>query len=349
MLRNLKAGVLCASHRMGLFHLVANSRWRRERLLILCYHGVSLGDEHEWDNQLYMSPEQFENRLEFLRANNYRVLSLTEGIQRLYARDLPPKSMVITIDDGAYDCYRRAYPILKRFGWPFTVYLTTFYCDFNRPIFRLICSYMLWRKQGSVLAGRSLPGFDGDMDLRTAEGRRDVVVKLDRYTKEHDSSAQEKDDVAALLAGRIGVDYQAILEQRILHLMKPAEVREMAENGVDIQLHTHRHRTPTDKILFDREIADNDQRIQEITGVKPVHFCYPSGVYHPEFLPWLKELGVESATTCVPGLADRQADVLLLPRLVDHSSLSLMEFASWASGVRTLFPQREYPAIDPNL
>jgi hypothetical protein len=40
----------------GVGALVGGSRWRRSRLLILCYHGVSLGDEHGAAPELYIPP-----------------------------------------------------------------------------------------------------------------------------------------------------------------------------------------------------------------------------------------------------------------------------------------------------
>ena len=349
VLRSLKSASLRVLQKLGLFELTGSSSWRRDRLLILCYHGISLGDEHEWDNQLYMSPGQFRQRLEYLRDGGYCILGLAEAVTRLYKRDLPPKSAVITIDDGAYDCYRQAHPILKSFEYPFTVYQTTYYCDYNRPIFRLICSYMLWKKRGLVLHAGKVPGLEGELDLRSTQGRQSVVDRLDRYTKQHDSSAGEKDRIAAQLAERIGVDYGELLAKRVLHLMKPEEVADLARDGVDIQLHTHRHRTPLDEQLFKREIDDNRRRIREMTGTTPAHFCYPSGVHHPTFLPWLKQERVATATTCVPGLASPESNALLLPRLVDHSSLSSVEFAGWATGVRTFLPQRDHAAVDPNL
>ncbi|MEO8099701.1 MAG: polysaccharide deacetylase family protein [Acidobacteriota bacterium] len=346
---------MTALQRLGAFDLAADSRWRRQRLLILCYHGISLDDEHAWNNQLYMSAEAFEKRLEFLRDEGYQVLDLGEAVARLYKRDLPPRSAVITIDDGAYDCYARAFPILKRFGYPFTVYQTTYYCDYNRPIFRLICSYMMWKKRGVVVDGRNLPGLDGEpgldgkMDLRSSESRQSVLDQLDRYTKQHHSSASEKDEIASQLAERIGIDYGELRKTRVLHLMTPDEVGTLARAGVSIQLHTHRHRTPVDEPLFKREIDDNRRRIEEMTGRTPTHFCYPSGVHQSQFLPWLSQEGVATATTCLPALASPASNPLLLPRLVDHSGLSMLEFASWGTGVRAFLPQRDQVAVDPNL
>jgi peptidoglycan/xylan/chitin deacetylase (PgdA/CDA1 family) len=109
---------------------------------------------------------------------------------------------------------------------------------------------------------------------------------------------------------------------------------------MDIQLHTHRHRTPSDRTLFLREIEDNRKRIEAMTGSRPTQFCYPSGAYEEAFLPWLREAGVESATTCDPGIATRSSEPLLLPRLVDSSTLSPVEFEGWLAGVADMLPHR---------
>jgi peptidoglycan/xylan/chitin deacetylase (PgdA/CDA1 family) len=111
---------------------------------------------------------------------------------------------------------------------------------------------------------------------------------------------------------------------------------------VNVELHTHRHRVPLDHALFVREIEDNRRRIREVAprGAGAVHFCYPSGVYDRRFLPWLRETGVRSATTCVPGLSSAASDPLLLPRFVDTSLQSPLGFEGWASGFAALLPRR---------
>jgi peptidoglycan/xylan/chitin deacetylase (PgdA/CDA1 family) len=85
--------------------------------------------------------------------------------------------------------------------------------------------------------------------------------------------------------------------------------------------------------LFTREIRDNRDRIREFTGHEAVHFCYPSGDYAPEFLPWLRELGVRSATTCETGLASPHSEPLLLPRVLDGEQVTPVEFESWLCGI----------------
>ena len=79
-----------------------------------------------------------------------------------------------------------------------------------------------------------------------------------------------------------------------------------------------------------------------MTGRSTAHFCYPSGVLNPAFPPWLREAGIASATTCELGLASPSSDPLLLPRLIDVSGLSPLEFEGWVTGISSLLPRRNH-------
>ncbi len=106
----------------------------------------------------------------------------------------------MTFDDGLFDFYAQAWPLLHEYRFPATVYLTTYYSEFNRPIFRLICSYMIWQRRGALIQ----PGLTGDaIDLRTPESRANELKKLDDFAKTNDLSARDKDRLAQDFALRI--------------------------------------------------------------------------------------------------------------------------------------------------
>lgn len=68
----------------------------------------------------------FRAQLAFLAAEHYHVIPLAELITRLREkRPLPAKTVVITIDDGYRTIYTKAWPLLKQYGFPFTVFLYT--------------------------------------------------------------------------------------------------------------------------------------------------------------------------------------------------------------------------------
>jgi peptidoglycan/xylan/chitin deacetylase (PgdA/CDA1 family) len=344
MLRPVKLATLGVLRGSGIFRWVTNSRWRQERLLILCYHGTSLEDEHLWRPELYIQPQKLEQRLESLKKGHFSVLPLGEALQRLRAGTLPPRSVVLTFDDGGYDFYRQAYPLLKHYGFPVTVYQTTYYTTVERPIFHLICSYMLWTRRGDVIADGEGVGLPKSLDLRTESSRSAVVQDLIQISEREHRTGLEKDEIAAQLARVLKIDYDHLRAKRILQLMNQRELQEISRNGVEVQLHTHRHRTPEDEVLFRKEIRENRSTIQRATAMEPVHFCYPSGVYHPAFLPWLRKENVVSATTCDAGLARRRSKRLLLPRFIDHQNRTQLEFESWITGVGDLLAVRRKAA-----
>ncbi len=329
----IKLGILGALRGAGVFRLVAGSSWRRQRLLILCYHGTSLNDEHSWRPSLYIEPQKLEERLSFLKQNQYSVLPLGQALHQLQSGTLTPRSVVLTFDDGTYDFYGKAFPLLQRYGFPATVYLTTYYVLTERPVFNLICSYMLWKRRGTGISHGTALEIDGPIDLHTEAERHKVVRRLIEMAERQNMTGLQKDDLAERLASLLGIDYAELKAKRILQLMNAQEVRKVAHSGIDIQLHTHRHRTPENEMLFRREIQENRARVCELTGCDSVHFCYPGGVYTPAFLPWLKEEKIISATTCDVGLVTSQSETLLLPRFVDNQTRTQIEFESWTAGI----------------
>jgi len=333
MRRTIKLATLGLFRNTGLFEAVANSNWRKHRLLILCYHGISLEDEHLWRPQLYMQPELLEKRLETLRAMRCSVLPLGEALDRLQVGDLPPRSVAITFDDGTYDFYKQAYPLLQERKLPVTVYQTTYYAEHEFPIFNLICSYLLWKKRDKKVVAAQALGFSEPLNLGSEISRHKIVRSLIERSESEKMTGKDKNALAAELAKILGLDYAEIAAKRIVQLMNARELAEVSSNGVDIQLHTHRHRSPEDELAFSSEVEQNRDKIKKLTGKDANHFCYPSGIYRQEFVGWLEKERVVSATTCDGGLATRRSNRYLLPRLVDTSGRSQIEFESWLSGV----------------
>ena len=344
MLKTLKQTTLRSLKTAGVSRIVENSRWRRERLLILAYHGISIADEHEFNHSLFMSADVMRSRLQQLRETRCAVLPLDEAVKRLYANELPDRAVVLTFDDGLADFYLRVYPLIREFDLPATCYLTTFYCEFNRPVFDPMVSYLLWKGRKQSLSLEPLIGSELKLSLRSHEAQDAARVAILEHAKSEKLSAEDKDELLTHLAEALRVDYESLLAQCIIQNVTPAEVAEMAASGIDVQLHTHRHRTPKDHALFIREIEDNRKSIESMTGKRATHFCYPSGVYDRAFLPWLEQSGVVSATTCEVGFASVNSHRLLLPRVLDNQALSPIEFESWLTGVSAVLPRRHVPA-----
>jgi len=86
---------------------------------VLMYHSVAPVAK----NMLTLSPESFERQMAFLKSNGYHVLTFGQAAEVIQGRRKPAKSLTITFDDGKEDNYRFAFPVLKKYGLPATIFL----------------------------------------------------------------------------------------------------------------------------------------------------------------------------------------------------------------------------------
>jgi len=89
---------------------------------IIAYHKFSKNKA----DILTVTESAFAEQMKFLKENGYRVITLDEFFDFLdFKRPLPKKSVVITIDDNWYSTYEIAFPILKQYGYPATLFVYT--------------------------------------------------------------------------------------------------------------------------------------------------------------------------------------------------------------------------------
>src|SRR5436190_16161308 len=289
--------LFAGAERAGILELTRDSNWRRRRLLILCYHGVSPNDEHEWNGELYIPPSLLRHRLNFLRRNGYTILPLAEACERLRSGLLPSRSIALTFDDGATDFVSAALLILQEFNAPATVYLTTYYSDVRLPVFDVVLSYVLWRGRHCRVDLSPLCERTEAVWAQTPTERAKASNILYEYAITRGLDAGAKNTLVANVSALVGVSYTEILARGAFQIMPPDVVATLPPELIDVQLHTHRHRTPRNRDLFLRELRDNALRIRAMRGedIPLAHFCYPSGVYDEAFLPWLREAGIQYA------------------------------------------------------
>jgi peptidoglycan/xylan/chitin deacetylase (PgdA/CDA1 family) len=94
---------------------------------ILCYH--RFGDR---GGKLEITAQQLRKQLSYLKDNGYRVIPLKDLLGFLKGEQaIPKRSVVLTIDDGHRSIYKVAYPILKEFQYPATVFIYSDYMDYG--------------------------------------------------------------------------------------------------------------------------------------------------------------------------------------------------------------------------
>ena len=337
-LRNLtKTLLLRIGKATGLFSI---SRWiTRGELRVLCYHGFAMADEAEFLPDLFVTEDFFKRRLRWISENGYKVLDLDQAMTLREQQKLPKYATVITIDDGFYSAYAIAMGALSAHDFPATLYVSSYYVQKGTPILGLLLQYIAWKGSFSGPLAELLnalpelrgykPEISGALDLRQ------VASKLQEYSEEN-YGADEQQRVAMRFAELLGIDYEEILRSRILGLVNSSEIKELDSSGVRIELHTHRHRFPTDKGHAKEEIERNRSVLEPILNRSTCHFCYPSGDWSKLHWQVLEEVGIRSATTCDREFARRNDSRYSIPRILDDSRISALEFEAEMSGFLVL-------------
>ncbi|HMI97058.1 MAG TPA: polysaccharide deacetylase family protein, partial [Micropepsaceae bacterium] len=155
---------------------------------ILCYHQFAAGRSTDL---MVMSRDSFAQQMDYLKNNNYHVISLADLQGFLAAATpIPPRSVVITIDDGFRSAYDIAYPVLKSYGFRATFFI---YTDF-------------------VGAGRALTW------AQIKELRASGIVDVQSHSKTHTSFSLRPGDGPAYRARLAGeIDQPQVLFQRQLN------------------------------------------------------------------------------------------------------------------------------------
>ncbi len=93
----------------------------KNRVSVLMYHSVGGVDE-----LFNVKKEDFKWQMEYLKEKDYNIISLKKFIElREEEKVIYPKTIVITFDDGFEDNYYNVFPILKKYNFPVTIFLST--------------------------------------------------------------------------------------------------------------------------------------------------------------------------------------------------------------------------------
>jgi peptidoglycan/xylan/chitin deacetylase (PgdA/CDA1 family) len=329
--------LLLVMRSLGFFWLAR--RLTARRLRILCYHGISLRDEHKFNPGVFMRQETFARQMRLVKKLGLPLLGLDDAVSKLSSGALPGLATVITIDDGWYGTYRHMRPVLNELGIPATVYVATAFVEGDYQVFNVAVGYTLWRNKDKVISAEKLPegALSQGYDLADSQQRRAAERELTRFGFGY-PDFKDRQQLWRELCDAVGEDWRAIESERRLGFINTDELRQMMEDGLDIQLHTHGHRFPADdREDARREVVLNREFLNAVAPGDYSHFCYPSGQYQPEQIGDLRSLDVKSATTTQGGLNLPDTPIYELRRLIISDRMSDLEFEARISGVIELF------------
>lgn len=91
------------------------SKTNSVQLPIIMYHGLTKDIKKQ--NEYFISPSTFENDLQYLKDNGFTTITMAQLIEYVYNKNpLPKKPILLSFDDGFYNNYLYAYPLLKKYN-----------------------------------------------------------------------------------------------------------------------------------------------------------------------------------------------------------------------------------------
>jgi peptidoglycan/xylan/chitin deacetylase (PgdA/CDA1 family) len=266
-------------------------------LWVLTYHRVDEPDRRPmlYPGLLSASPQDFDQQLNYLAATCHMVSSaeLLDVCFRGYS--LPARSVMVTFDDAYCDFKEYAWPILKSYKIPATLFVPTAFPDHpERPFWwdQLYCTIRNCDNRDHI----NTP--IGSLRIITEDQRYHAFNRLKNYIKSIPHSvAMELVDQLSQELGKPHVENSVLTWE---------DLRSLAEEGVTLCPHTRTHpmldRIPISEA--ETEILGSLQDLEREIGSAEPLFAYPSGGFDPGVLDLLKRRGFALAFTTIPGVND---------------------------------------------
>lgn len=311
----LYRAALAAVHYSGAGSLLAPLT--RGAGVIFMLHHVRPGtlQAFEPNRTLKVTPEFLESVIREVLDAGFDVIALDKIAERLKTGDGGRPFACFTLDDGYRDNRDHAYPIFKRFGVPFTIYVPTDFPDGRGDLWWLTLEQAL----------RVAPQVTVKMSGETRHFPLSSVAE--KYAAHHEIywwlralPEQEARAIVAGLAAAAGLEVDNAHADLVLSW---GELRDLIKDPlVTIGAHTRSHfalaKLPEEQARA--EMADSIARVEKELGRPCRHFSYPYGCASsagPREFKIAKALGVETAVTTQKGLlyAEHAAALTALPRL----------------------------------
>ena len=304
----------------------------RGSLRILGYHGLWTTPGHAFGDKLFMSPEQFASRMQWLARSRYPVIGLDEAVERLARDTLPDCAVVITIDDGWSSTYTHMLPVLEALALPATLYVSTSAVESQAPVLNVVARYLV---EASPLDALACPQMQIDsVPIATPDARALAVETVNGKL----SALTQAEQLAALraLSACAEIPIEAWMDSRQFCYLTGGELQDADRRGLDLQLHTHTHVMEREPGALTAQLEQNRRVLTRATDRPFHHFCYPSGDHVPGDERELRAFGIKSATLVAQGLNPPGTNPLRLRRLLDGRSVGQAQFEAFLSGTTDL-------------
>jgi peptidoglycan/xylan/chitin deacetylase (PgdA/CDA1 family) len=227
-------------------------------------------------------PQDFERQIRFLKKR-FEIIDLKDLKDSISEANSSKDMAILTSDDGYRDNFLYAFPILKKYDVPLTIFLTTDVIGTKQLLWPDKLAWILYTSDTNfnrqALYRTDLPQemihSVEKFFLKDASRRAKILRSISEYLKSH--SNEEREDLLGTLTKFC--DIKQSPAENFRAMLSWEEVKQMSRDGISFGSHTKSHPTLS-KIplnLARQEIVDSKQVIEEQIQKPVITFAYPYG------------------------------------------------------------------------
>lgn len=217
-----------------------------------------------------LAPVEFEKQIAYLKKN-FRLVPIETLLSEVFSDKIKPYTMAITFDDGHQDFYQNAWPILKKYQIPASLYITTGFINNDVWLWPDLLKYTILNAKNKSITVHPL----GELSLT----ENDVVAswhRLGDYCLTLPEVAREKFIKQLAVLGDINPPATPVSP------FLPVtwnQLKEMVNDGLDVGSHTITHPilNSIDSSRIRDELAGSAAMISNKLNIVPKGICYPNG------------------------------------------------------------------------
>jgi peptidoglycan/xylan/chitin deacetylase (PgdA/CDA1 family) len=318
MLMNLLLEYMDKTH---FFDFYGNLRRKitKSQVMILYYHRINPSND-KWHLK-HLDPKSFEEQIKYL-LHNFDIISLNNLNKLIINGKLPKKAVVLTFDDGYKDNYKFAYPILKKYNLPATIYLSTGPIEEKKLFWTDEVRYILLKTDLETINLNKLGFYHLGSDEDKIRAASIIISKLKKMEN------TKKNRIIENLVKLSDVNIPDKLGKQ--DILSWNEIKRMNKNGVDFGAHTVNHPILTQLTIDEAkfEIQNSKNSIEENLEIEVDSFAYPNGDYNHKILSIVKKAGFNSSVTVKPGFVHNSiGEIYQLNRSYgEYKDLNLVKF-----------------------
>lgn len=271
---------ICAGMRLD--KLILRNVFRKTRSIkIVVYHRILADlpcEDFPFDSDLVSATvDEFRQQMHYL-TQNYDVISFSDVDDFIRTgKGLPKNPVLVTLDDGYVDNYEFAFPVIREYQVPSTLFITTDYMDSDKTFwFDWLACIVFGCKEKYLYLGEEYGSYDlsGSRSYRT-----EVFYKIIRLLCQVDN--QERLSLLDEMNNRYGDTYDN-LDEGLKDLSRPMrwwQVRKMSDAGVCIGSHTKSHPilSRLNKVELLNELVQSKKNIEQNINKEVTVIAYPNG------------------------------------------------------------------------